>query len=119
MLVQAAQWGIFAKFQISNLRKMIGCVPQERQWITFPSMVGCDDRALRAPRVMEAPRKKTEIVERLLKMVEISHLADGPLVIYLEVNRAGSYRSGTAKKPSVLLLDEPATSLDWRSRSKY
>jgi len=124
-LMQAGRRGkdFRLSWRIAKLRSMIGYVPQG---VTVDPRVPVSVReAVMIGRygrlgLLKRPGEKDwEIVDELLETMGISHLADKP-VGHLsggEHERVAIARA-LAQEPSILLLDEPTTSLDWRSRSE-
>ncbi len=109
--------------RIADLRKMIGYVPQGSAVdprvpvnVREAVMIG---RYGRLGLWRHPGKRDWEKVDQLLEMVGMAHLADRPFghLSGGEQERVAIARA-LAQEPRILLLDEPTTSLDWRSRTE-
>ncbi len=102
--------------QASEIRKIIGVQSQET--VVDPDLTGRENLVLQGHLQQMPTSKITERVGELLKLVELSEVAD---------KRAGRYSGGMKKRldlastlvhnPKLLFLDEPTTGLDPQGRA--
>lgn len=108
--------------RIAKMRKMIGYVPQggavdPRVPVNVREAVMIGRYGLLG--IGRHPRKEDwEKVDCMLEMVGVAHLAERPFghLSGGEQERVAIARA-LVQEPRILLLDEPTTSLDWRSRT--